>query len=187
MEDLGVSSKGAMIGSNDKLSFIFLCDGPCTASSWRNEDKSMYWARRDALARISAMSLWQGPGNDSCISDDCSLLFHEAVVNVGTDEKEDLLAAIAMTGPQLVSALPIPTESSLICRWKAAATVAIKYPQQAEIGNVQVKALRLQKVLSNILIVPAMLLLFYASTFRAEYFPFCVNDSVIYSLTSNLM
>jgi hypothetical protein len=112
----------------------------------------MYWARRDALARITAMSLWQGPGDDNCISDDCSLLFHEAAVSTGKNEKEELLAAIAMTGPQLVSALPIPTESSLIRRWKAATNIAVKYPQQAEIGNVPVKTQRVQKVLSNLFI-----------------------------------
>lgn len=143
----GLSSQRDMSSLNNKLSFIFLCDGPCTASSWRDDDKSMYWARRDALARITAMSLWQGPGDDNCISDDCSLLFHEAAVSTGNNEKEELLAAIAMTGPQLVSALPIPTESSLIRRWKAAANVAGKYPQQAEIGNVPFKTQRVQKVL----------------------------------------
>ena len=118
-----------------KLSFIFLCDGPCISSSWKDEDVSMYWARRDALIRITIMSLWQGPGIQCLASDDCSLLFHELISASGTALKDDLLAVMTMSGPHLVSLLPIPNESSLMRIWKEAATVATKFPQRAEIGS----------------------------------------------------
>lgn len=124
-----------MANSDTKLSFIFLCDGPCTSSSWKDEDVSMYWARRDALVRISIMCLWQGPGVGSLSSDDCCFLFHEFINVNGTSSKDELLAVMAMSGPQLVSMLPIPNESSLIRKWKEAAAIATKFPQRAEIGS----------------------------------------------------
>lgn len=99
----------------------------------------MYWARRDALARIIAMCLWQGPGCASSVSDDCSFLFHEFIEKNGSLESQELLAAMSVSGPLLVQSLPVPTESSLIKRWKTAASIASKFPHKAEIGSVLTK------------------------------------------------
>ena len=121
----------------------------------------MYWARRDALARISIMSLWQGPGVQSAVSDDCSLLFHEYITVPGSEkekeqkngmkmqkeeQKEELLAAMTMCGYQLVPSLPVPNEGRLMRRWREAASTATKFPQQAQIGSV---AVRSDKVISS--------------------------------------
>lgn len=95
----------------------------------------MYWARRDALARITAMCLWQGPGCQSNVCDDCSLLFHELINRNGSDDKEEILAALAMTGSQLVPIMAVPTEKALVGLWKAAALYSSKFPQKAGIGS----------------------------------------------------
>jgi hypothetical protein len=124
-------------GVKEIASFIFLCDGPCTSSSWRSEDQSMYWARRDALARITAMCLWQGPGCQSSVCDECSLLFHEIISSNGSEIKEEILAVLAMTSTQLVPTLPVPTEKALVGLWKAVALYSSKFPQKAGIGSKQ--------------------------------------------------
>lgn len=163
-----------MASLKTKLSFIFLCDGPCTSSSWKDEDVSMYWARRDALIRISIMSLWQGPGILSLASDDCSLLFHETISVGGTALKDELLAVMTMSGPHLVSKLPIPNESSLMREWKEAATVATKFPQRAEIGSVPVT---IDKVLiSNCLV---LLLVVLALTYSVSEHCWCLRRAII--------
>lgn len=97
----------------------------------------MYWARRDALARISSMCLWQGPGCQSGVCDECSLLFHEVIDTNGAEGKEEILAGLAMIGSQLVPTLPVPTEKALVGLWKAAALYSSKFPQKATIGSVQ--------------------------------------------------
>ena len=122
-----------------KISYIFLCDGPCTSSSWKDDDRSVYWARRDALVRISILCLWQGPRVQSSVSDDCSLLFHEVSNVSGSIQKEDLLAAMTMSGPELVPSLPIPNERLLMQRWRDASSYASKFPQKAEIGSAHMR------------------------------------------------
>ena len=97
----------------------------------------MYWARRDALARITAMCLWQGPGSQSSVCDECSLLFHEIINTNGSEGREEILAGLAMTGSQLVPTLPVPTEKALVGLWKAAALYSSKFPQKAGIGSRQ--------------------------------------------------
>lgn len=129
-----------MPGAKEALSFIFLCDGPCNSASWRNDDQSMYWARRDALARISIMCLWQGPQCSSHICDDSSLLFHEVIDGCGSNDREEILAVLSMSGSLLVPALPIPIEGALVKQWKCAALQATKFPQKAEVGNMLTKS-----------------------------------------------
>jgi hypothetical protein len=97
----------------------------------------MYWARRDALARITAMCLWQGPGCQNSVCDECSLLFHEIISTNGSEVKEEILVGLAMTGTQLVPTLPVPSEKALVGLWKAAALYSSKFPQKAGIGSKQ--------------------------------------------------
>jgi hypothetical protein len=102
----------------------------------------MHWARRDALVRITAQALYGG-SSSACTHAD--ILYHEDARDAGMppDGNDnaaaagitgELLAVMAMHGPELRASAPVPTEHALLKVWKEAAAFAARHPQQAHIG-----------------------------------------------------
>ena len=113
----------------ESVVFIFLSDGPLDDKSFRpKEDETMHWARRDALVRITAQSLY---GNVAC--QHACFLFHEE--DVADPSVSPLLAVLSMYGPELSTIVNLPTEYDLLKQWKEASTYAIQNPQQASIST----------------------------------------------------
>ena len=100
-----------MITMATNLHFLLVNDGEATPISFRPErDSTMWWGRRDALARCTAAALWvyQRSPNESqnggawlylYFSGDGSVLRH---------------------GPAFASAMSVPTERRLVAAWRLA-------------------------------------------------------------------
>jgi Basic tilted helix bundle domain len=127
------------------ISFVFLSDGPCDSASWRPaKDESMHWARRDALVRISSLSLWQAAGVASSACDDSSFLFHDEIKDSSKHARAQAgspsnlkgnIAVISMYGPELVSMVRVPTEQALIRCFKESSASALRVPKKAIVGQ----------------------------------------------------
>ena len=99
-----------------KLAFIFLCDGPTEASSWRpNDDKSQWWARRDALSRICCASLWQARGTANAACRETHLLFND------DGQQTDEYPVVTLRSNAAANYhIPVATEHALIKNFRKA-------------------------------------------------------------------
>ncbi len=108
------------------LSFIVLCDGPTYPSSWKpQDDRTQWWARRDALTRIAAAALWQRMGTPYPFTSSFVMLFNELHSSSSSPSSSmgsttRTISALYMYAQGVTRIMPVPTEYAVISACKAA-------------------------------------------------------------------
>jgi hypothetical protein len=137
-----------------KLSFLFVGDGPCGESDWRPaEDRTQWWGRRDALARICTMAIWPDFGYRARESESenghdvasCCFCFSDGMrsSNAGESTKRQNSSSSSSSkgtensaGCETVTYLadaaaarrsvPVPTESAIVAMFKESTKIALR-------------------------------------------------------------